>query len=171
MPKITAPVKLYGIDVRKSYLLLINPDQIPHLVLVIQNKYFALTYKESVLQRDFSLYFDSLKRAGKKLIFLELAKIEKNPKDVFEKYSEAGKVSCFQPIKEILIPESPSNFIFELVPELYKQGLIKKSYHLNLGAYLDDLGDFKMSIYSKAAIYSYIESLKEKHAERIKSTS
>ena len=171
MSKILRPRQLPTFKKEQAYLVLINPDKIPHLVLVDQNKYFALTYKESIIGKDFEVYFESLKRAKKKVLFVELNLSLKVAREVFQKYDVAGENSCFVPIKEVLLPTSQASFIFQLIPELYEQNLISKAHHLNLQPDLDDLGDFKMTTYSKDDIYSYIQSLKERNAQRFKSIS
>ena len=171
MSKVLKPEPFTGLKSDATYLFLISPDKIPHLVLVKDLLYYALTYKESVIGADFSAYFNALKRSRKRMIILELTDIERFPETVFSQYQEAGEKTCFVPVKESLLSSSESNFIYQLVPDLYKANKIVKAYQLNLEEELDDLGDFRMNEYSLQDIYSYIESLKNEHAERNKSIS
>ena len=130
-----------------------------------------MTTKESVIGNDFTGYLKQLLRLKKKLIFLEL---ETNPQDVnevFEHYItvDTKQITCFAPIKNILLPDSEAEMIYQLIPEMYENHLIKASYHVGLIDDLDNLGDFKLSEYSKDMIFSYIQPFKESDAERKKS--
>ncbi|MCG8575902.1 MAG: hypothetical protein MI810_13525 [Flavobacteriales bacterium] len=174
MSKLFSVKPLNEIEADKSYLVLISPEQIPHLILVHKGRYFSLTYKESILGGDFTTYFDFLKRAGKKMLFIELKNSwQGDLEDAFNAYDSVNtySVTCLHPVRDFLLPFSEAEFVFELVPELYSANLVENVFHLNLQNQLDELGDFKMNTYSKEAIYSYIQNLKEKNADRKKSIS
>lgn len=155
-----------GAEPGKTYLLLISPEKIPHLVLVSDQKYYSLTHKKSVIGEPFETYFRFLKRSGRKMIFLELDKMDKDPKTVFSAFNQANtfSVTCLNPVKECLSPQSEAQFVYELVPELYALNLIKKAYQLNMDFELDKNGDFELVEYSREAIFSYIQELNEKYA-------
>lgn len=171
MTTITKPLPFEELKVNGTYLFLINPHEIPHLVLVKDQQYFALTYKESVIGSDFQGYFNALKRTQKKMIILELQGLENAPETVFERYEQAGEKTCFVPIKETLLPQSMTQFIYELVPDLYCASKIVQAYQMNVEKELNDSGDFEMREYSLEDIYSYIEKLKREHAKRNKGIS
>lgn len=171
MPKVIQPKKFVELDSTSSYLLLISPESIPHLLFIQNNAYFSLTTKESVIGNDFTGYLKQLIRLKKKLIFIELNSNPPNVKDVFEHYVtvDTDNITCFTPIKNILLPKSKAEMIHQLIPELYENHLIKASYYFGLEKELDNLGDFKLSEYSKEMIFSYIQQFKETDAERKKS--
>jgi hypothetical protein len=171
MPKVIQPQKFFELDKTASYLLLISPEGIPHLLFIQNNRYYSLTTKESVIGNDFTGYLKQLLRLKKKLIFLELESSPEGVNEVFEHYVtvDTNHITCFAPIKNILLPDSKAEMIHQLIPEMYENHLIKASYHVGLMDDLDDLGDFKLSEYSKDMIFSYIQQFKESDAERKKS--
>lgn len=151
-----------------TYLVLISPETIPHLVLVHHGRYYSLTHKKVILGEDFSAYLTFLKRAKRKIVFLELETLENHPLEKFEAYKRADRyvATCLNPIIDTVHSKSEAGFVYELVPELYNQKKIKNAFYLNMENDLTDLGDFNLSEYSKEAIFSYIESLNKKYAKR-----
>ena len=150
-----------------SYLLLIEPQHIPHLVYLQDGRYYSLTYKGVELGFSFSPFLEKLIRLQKKMIFLEIERPTESAFQVFSDYVTAGEASqtCFFPIKQLLLPESKASLIYELIPELYANGQIKNASHFGLSAQLDENGDFEMSRYSKEDVLRHIANLKEKYAE------
>lgn len=159
---------LHQFDQRATYLLLIQPQKIPHLVYIQEGKYYALTYKERLIGRDFRPYLHRLLRLGKALLFLELTVRSTRLAAVFEQYStvDTAAISCFVPIKQIVLPQSTAQMVFELVPELYENKLIRNSWHVNLSPHLNEDGHFALSTYSREALFSYIASLKNASTQR-----
>lgn len=157
----------YDLD-EGAYLLLINPTKIPHLVYLQDGRYYSLTYEGVELGYSFAPYFERLIRTGKQIIFLELVNSNHNPFTVFSEYLAAGDnaTTCFYPIKQMLLPESKAELIFQLIPELYENKLINSAKHFRLAAHLDAAQNFKLSTYNKADVDAYINSLKSKYAER-----
>lgn len=151
-----------------SYLLLIEPEQIPHLVFLQDGRYYSLTYKGVELGFSFPSYLEKLIRMKKQMIFLEVERADQSPFRVFSDYVAAGdnEQTCFFPIKKLLLPDSKSELIFQLIPELYAHGLIKNALHFGLSESLDDNGDFELSEYSKEDVLLHIANLKERYAER-----
>ena len=150
-----------------TYLVLVEPQNIPHLVFLQDGRYYSLTYKGTELGFSFPPYLEKLIRLQKKIIFLEVEHSEQSAFQVFSDYVAAGEndQTCFYPIKQLLLPNSQANMIFELVPELYANGLIKEALHQGMSENLDESGDYQMSTYSKADILDHIANLKEKYAE------
>ena len=168
MGKVFSVTELDAVDNAASYLLLINPDKIPHLVYIQSGKYYSLTYKESLIDLPFDHYFKKLKKLKKKMLFIELVESSSKAQEVFSNYLKAdtGTTTCFVPIKDLILPNSKSEMIFELIPELYENQMIKKVSHLNLAADLDESKDFTLSVYNKDLIFSYIKALNKKDASR-----
>ncbi len=160
--------QLKQIDSSKTYLVLISPETIPHLIIIYKGLYYSLTYKKAVLGEPFEAYFNFLKRTKRKLIFLELAISESDPKFIFNKFSkvDTDKITCLAPITEYTIPESKAEFVFELIPELYDADKINAAFHLNLEKKLSRYNEFDLVEYTKEAIFSYIQTLNDKHAKR-----
>lgn len=168
MPKIIGLQKLDVFNPSSTYLLLISPEKIPHLALVYKGDYYSLTHKKAIVGEAFQPYFNFLKRANRKMVFIEIMDAINDPQTVFKSYSKADrdKTTCLFPIKDCLLPESKADFVYELIPYLYLAGKIKSAFHVNLQDNLTDLGDFNLSVYPKNAIFSYIESLNEKYVKR-----
>ncbi|UKN01848.1 hypothetical protein K6119_19175 [Paracrocinitomix mangrovi] len=150
-----------------TYLVLVNPENIPHLVLLHQGKYYSLTYEGVEVGKDFGPYFEKLKRLNKKILFVTIDGLKKDPENVFSKYLFASKeeASCLSPIKELLLEDSNANLIFELMPELYAQKMIGDTFQIGMHDLIED-GQFNMSKYSKTDVDNYIQSLRNKYVER-----
>jgi len=151
-----------------TYLVLINPEKIPHLGIVQNGKYFSLTYKKAQIGEDFKPYFNFLKKTGRRLLFIALEGKLNEIRDIFEQYDKAvvGKTTCLHPIREAVKPGSRANYIFELLPELEEDQLITGCYHTNMDDLLGEDESFELSTYDKDAIDQYIQTLNEKHAKR-----
>lgn len=151
-----------------SYLLLINPRQIPHLVYLQDGRYYSLTFKGIELGFSFSPFLEKLIRLKKEVIFLEVEKPNQSPFEVFNNYVVAGEQehTCFYPIKQLLLENSSAQMIFELIPELYMNGMIKSALQIGLNDFIQEGDNFKMNTYSKADILNHISDLKKRYAER-----
>lgn len=157
---------MYDLD-EGSYLILVNPEKIPHLVYLQDGRYYSLTYKGIELAYSFFPYLEKLVRAQKKFIVLEMDVIDKSPFQVFSKYLETYEEStCFYPVRDLLAENSKAEMIFELIPELYDLDVIKSARHFGMEDLIDKNGNFKMSEYSLEEIKSYIAKLKSKYVER-----
>lgn len=149
------------------YLLLIEPQHIPHLVFLQDGRYYSLTYKGVELGFSLAPYLERLIRLNKKIIFLEVERSEESPFQVFSDYVTAGdnEQTCFYPVKQLLLPNSKAEMIFELIPELYVDGKIKDAMHHGLSEFVDNQGNFELSEYTKSDVLAHIANLKEKYAE------
>jgi len=154
--------------VGNTYILLISPDQIPHVAIVHRMKYYSLANFGLISGEDFGPYLKALKRLKKGLIFLDLGELETSPENGFRKYDKAvaGGPTCLAPIKDFVHPESKAQFAFEFVPELYAAGKIIAASQLNFSDKIDDKGNFRMSVYSHSDIDQYIHSINEENARR-----
>ncbi len=168
MPIIKEIEPLESINDERTYLLLISPERIPHLGVVSQGKYYSLTHKKSIVGEVFQPYFNFLKRSDRKMIFIELKNCSLTPADTFGRFEKAKENgdTCLYPVRDFVLSESSASFVYELIPELYLHGKIEASFHVNMEDDIEIDKDFKLSIYSKEAIFSYIESLNEKYAKR-----
>lgn len=156
-----------GIDSNATYLLLINPERIPHIVLVDKETYYSLTYKGTEIG-EASGYLMALKRAGKKVLLLELSGFDKDPISIFNSYVKADtdSVTCLFPVRDYLLPGSEARFIFELIPELYKAETIQSAQQINMDEQIIEGGEFVLNTYDQQAIYNYIGHLNKRDAER-----
>ena len=152
-------------DFPGQYLVLINPEKIPHLIVVQGNKYFSLTNSESIVNENFKPYFSKLKRAKRKLLLFELKPSKIDLAAVFEQYKSVNteSITCLVPVKESLLKNSNAKFVFELIPELYEANLINSALQLNLEDELTSLGEFNLNTYSLEDIFNYIKHLNSKH--------
>lgn len=168
MPKVQSVQPFTHLDSKKCYLLLISPEKMPHLALVNRKGYYSLTHKKSIVGDYFDPYLAFFKRTKRRLLFLELVDIEESPASVFGEYTkvDTSKTTCLTPVKKVVLSKSEADFVYELIPELYKENRIANAYQLNMDDLLDELGDFNLVEYPKSAIFDYIKSLNEKHAKR-----
>ncbi|WP_027421326.1 hypothetical protein [Crocinitomix catalasitica] len=150
-----------------SYLVLISPDKIPHLILVQNKKYYSLTYKKSIVGDDFEPFLNVLTKKQYPLIFIELAQKDYIVEREFLKYAhvDTETITCLQPIKNVLLPNSQADFIFEFIPDLAKVNLILNYYQINSTHLLNEDNSFNLKEYSKSDIFKHIESLNLKHVE------
>lgn len=165
MPEVRNVQPFSGINDQSTYLVLISPERIPHLVLVHHGKYYSLNYKESLIGEDFNSYLKFLRRSNKKVLFIEIVPGKSDIASIFKKYTkaESGKATCLQPINDWLLSDREISFVFELIPELYERDMILSAQHLNLEENLGKNAEFALSQYDKEDIYSYIEALKKRH--------
>lgn len=168
MPELKNVRRLTALDSDHTFLVLISPEKIPHLVIVHANRYYSLTYRSSVIGGDFDAYLEFLRRARKKLLFVDLGVMSEDPSPFFSVYESADETSitCLQPVRDYLAPKSMAQFVYELLPELDMLGKVLGYYQLNLDNELDDSGNFEMTIYSRKLIYSYIQQLNERNVQR-----
>ena len=161
MPRLNSVRSLTQYSESSTYLLLISPEKIPHLVIVRNGKYYSLTHKKSIVACDFGPYFIFLKNSGRKVLFVELNTNEDGPKKAFEKYEKVNteNISCLDPIKEWLLPNEQIEYVFELIPTLYEKNRIIGVQQINMDDDLDGGQNFLLSKYSKKDIFSYIEEL------------
>ena len=110
----------------------------------------------------------NVREQKRKMLFLELDKIEENPWSVFTRYEKlAGSgLTCLQPVKETIAPNSKAEFVFELVRELQINERITNAYHLNMEPDFKSQDFFSLREYSKEAIFTYIQALNEKHSKK-----
>lgn len=168
MARVEHVQELKKINPKATYLLLISPDEIPHLAIVQAGNYFSLTHKKVLINESFKPYFALLKRTKRKMLFIEVKAERDNLESVFKQFTKASPnaTTCLVPVQQFLLNESKAEFVYELIPELQAANLILGSYHINLADDLTELGDFNLNEYSKEAIFSYIDSLNTKHAKR-----
>jgi len=168
MPKISGIQPWVGLDKEGTYLVLIAPHEIPHLVLVCKGNYFSLTHKKAIVNEEFEPYLKYLQRLAKPLLFcgldIDLEGLEK----VFANYfaADAEQITCFYPVRDALLPQSSAAYIYELIPELIHENIIQGFYHLNMNDILENGDEFTLSVYSKQAIFSYIDELNSKYVSR-----
>ena len=94
MFKVKSVQAMSDLKPKATYLLLISPEQIPHLVVVSEGRYYSLTNRKSVFDADFESYYTFLKRSKRKVLFLELDVDTTDLKSHFEKIPKSGYSKC-----------------------------------------------------------------------------
>jgi len=126
-----------------SGIMIINADKIPpHLGIFSKSKYFSVSVHDIHLGNSIEVMIQYIHRKRIPTIFIRLKK-DFNENMLFETFNSfhklQGQCTCIQPIKEMFknkLPETSSaSFIFELIPVLRSNGLIKSFHHL----YADEL--------------------------------
>ena len=170
------PETLADFSFSGTYLILINPERIPHLILVNNHRYFSLTNKKSIINEDFEPYLKLLLQQNRKLLIVALKKIEfEKIIEAFKRYKKVNNktITCLFPLRDIYQSQLnlETNFIFELIPQLAEKNLILNFSHLNLATELNEFGEFKLTTYNQQDIFNYIQELNERDATRKKNLS
>ena len=157
-----------GLEIDGTYILLVHPQTIPHLMFIHHENYFSLTHKDVEVNLPIKPLMKKLTRLNKRMVFIKIKKMDIDPIRIFSKYEKVDDqlITCLYPIKELLLPDSKAEMIFELIPELYENGLVESASQYNLTEYLDSTGNFTLNEYKKQAIFSYIEQLNKQDAGR-----
>lgn len=170
------PEPLANYSFSGTYLILINPERIPHLILVHNHHYFSLTNKKSIVNEDFEPYLKLLLQQNRKLLIVALKKIESEKIiETFKKYKKVNSknITCLYPLRDIYQNDlkSPVNFVFELLPQLVEKDLVLHFSQLNLTSELNEFGEFTLTTYNQQDIFNYIQELNQRDATRKKNLS
>jgi hypothetical protein len=126
----------------RSLILVQNTVQIPpHIGLVVDANYFSVSVSGVKTELDFNSVLKNIELKKIPCLILEIDDIRFSSdaiSDIFKHYGRLDKPekSCLFPIVDLLnrayglIHES--EFVFELIKELEKNGHLKGIYHLNL---------------------------------------
>ena len=150
-----------------SGLLLTDAEKVPpHIGLVHNGCYYSATANGTILDRKMSSVIDVINKKKKKVLFALFAfKFDKELlKKTFLDYGSLvnGKTCLYPAIKCIEKSAGISfkvDFVFQLLPQMYKKNLIVNYYHFLLDDYLLN-GYFNLSTYTKDDIIACIDSLK-----------
>ncbi len=151
-----------------TFLCLFGVDKIPpHLGVLKDGKYYSSSAKGNRVGEQKELILRRVKQSTIPSLFIELDLEGDNEKlqFAFEKYPKLTKgQTCLMPIKEWLFSQGvnclEAAFVFELIPVLKQEGMIKGGNAL----YMDDLlqdGTFELKQYTKEDITNRIVKLQE----------
>lgn len=154
------------------FLILVNPSNVPpHLMLSANNLLFSIDVKGTVVGKNSQQLILSLQRLQKECLFVQLVQPKiLNPYEIldsianlFRQYSRviSGETTCLAPIKTFCAdyyatPTQNIQFVFELLPELEKQGLLQKTFHLNMEKYFIQTNSFELKTYTLQDVNNYI---------------
>lgn len=150
-----------------SGLLLTDAEKVPpHIGLVHKGLYYSATANGTILGRKMSLVMDVITKKNKKVLFalFNFQLDEEILKNTFLNYGALsnGK-TCLYPAKTCIEKSTGQrynvDFVFELIPEMYKQNLIINYYHFLLETNLNN-GYYTLSTYNKSDIIACIDRLK-----------
>lgn len=154
----------------RSFILVQNTDQIPpHISLVVDGNYFSVSVSGVKTEMDFNSVLKNIELKKIPCLILEIDDIRYSSdaiSDIFKHYGRLDKPekSCLFPIIDLLnrayglIHES--EFVYELIIELEKNGHLKGIYHLNLESKLKQ-DSFLFPKYERDDIRFCIDKLNE----------
>lgn len=157
------------------YLVIHNPAQVPpHIFLVYNKKYYSLTYNKIFIANDFLKRLNLFDSKNTPLLIIELDcsffyEIENIIANEFKKCSFAGQndTTCLTPIKEVFfkvfkISFNNIQFIYEMIPLLKSNQLIKSIKHKNLNDEINN-GTFILNDYNLNDIKNKIRNYQLKN--------
>lgn len=155
------------------YLVVLYASRIPpHLAVSVNGKLFTLTVKGATVDGELKALLTLIRQKRIEAIFIKLAVPSfftlDQLKNEIRKYTLAyprvdiGLATCLAPIKDFCseVYEADMqkvNFLFDLLPELYKRNVVSSCYQMNLDRYLVN-NEFHLSLYSMQDIYEGIRS-------------
>ena len=145
----------------------------PHIGIITNGKLYDITSIGPNI--DFSVidFYNTILKRNTEVLFIELMEIAHHinvTQVITEKVTEYWKVtsatSCLNPVKDFInkiynIEVDKAKFVFELLPILYEQNLIKNVSQLHLSNKLTN-NIFELTKYTKKDIEKCIEALHRK---------
>lgn len=155
-------------DLQESnFIALVYANRIPpHLMYVSNGQYFSLEHNGlKIASTDSLMKTVELKRIPLLLVQVINKYDQKVITSIFQKHSlGSNNATCLDPIKE-LFGDMESNYIYELLPQLMKRGLIEGFYALNMDLELTN-NQFEFQNYTKKEIFEHINRLNQRDAKR-----
>ena len=133
-------LKFHNLDPNRSYLVLIAVDKTPpHLALISEQMYYSVSSRGVKQGIDANMILASLIRKKVPVLLLELNILFSNEalQKEFSKFSNLKHgQSCLLPIIEIFCnidaEYGKAKFVFELIPKLMKNKMIRKIHCLGM---------------------------------------
>ena len=157
------------------FLVLVNADRKPpHLAMVFRGRVYSLTVKGRQLAEAFDGFYKLIQRNTLKVLFFQIgnphpetySKIQENLVCALMEYEKVifNQVTCLAPIKRFFennygIDLKGIDFVFDLIPSLYKSNLIDAVYHIHMGELMEEQS-YNLSKYTMQDINSRINDLK-----------
>lgn len=157
-------------EIDKTYLIMFHVDKVPpHLGMVVREKYYSITIKETEIGVNCQTITNLIKRKRIPTLILEIEDSIKNIESFYTKYLSLNEevVSCLMPIKEYFA--SQYNFdknaievVFDLLEKLEIEQKLGNIFQLNLNRMINENGEFVMLKYNFEDIENHINTLKQK---------
>lgn len=148
----------------------------PHILMICDDEEFHLTVDGPVHYVGLTAREKVIKLKQTQCLFFEIElndevdSIKKTLFEIISNYKEVNgwEVSCLEPIKDFFkqqynIDVSDVSFVFDLIPKLEANGLVKKIFHKNLENEIEN-GSFKFNKYTQQDIIDCVKAIKPKHA-------
>lgn len=147
----------------------------PHIGLILNGKLFEISTNGPGYSFSGSMMLKTAQKRGVEVVYIELKTPIKKEEDIEQLMTKLVKhyfkvsndVSCLNPIKDFIqetyqIDVSKANFIFELLPILYSNKLVKASFEVNLSHKLIE-NNFLLKKYTKQDIEDCIIAVNRKN--------
>lgn len=158
------------------YILLHRASKIPpHIGLIVNGKLFEISTSGPGYNLSGEVVLQTAQKRGVEVVLVELKSPNHKIEDLeqlitklVKHYDKVTKdVSCLNPIQDFIeqiykIDLKSVNFIFELLPILYFEKLVKSSYQVNLTHQLID-NNFLLKIYTKNDVEHCITAVNRKN--------
>lgn len=151
----------------------------PHIGMVINGLLFEISTSGPGFQQKGIDLLKTAQKRGVELVFIELVSNQSNNMEdnmiqlVKHYHHVSNEISCLNPVKDFIestyqIEVKSARFIFELLPILYLNHLVKASYEVNLTHKLIE-GQFTLKTYSKEDINQCIAAVNRKNKSEVNS--
>lgn len=152
----------------------------PHIGMVINGKLFEISINGPEYNLSGSAMLQTAQKRGVEVVFIELIDSNKKLEElemlmtnlVKHYFKVSNEVSCLNPIKDFIqktyqIDVSKANFIYELLPILYSNKVVKTSFEVNLANKLIN-HSFLLKKYTKQDIENSIAAVNRKNNSEVK---
>ncbi len=145
----------------------------PHIGVIVNGKLYDITSVGPNVDLPVSDFFKTAVKRKTEVLFVELQSFDSGKKTnqlITEKVKTYNKVSldtsCLAPVKEFIneaigLDVSQSGFIFELLPILYSNKIVKDVWELNLSKKISE-NIFLMAKYTKEDVENCVAALNRK---------
>ena len=133
----------------------------PHIGFLSNEKYYSLEY-DGLHVANLNTLLRGIEAKSIEALLVKIDGEIDNVDTVMNKYELSDEVTCLFPVRELCAQLNEDSFkaqyVFELIPFLSNNGLIKSVYGLNLGTANNR---FDFPVYTKKEIFERIRSLNE----------
>jgi len=160
---------------KRLFIFMFRASRVPpHLGIIVNGKLYDISAVGPNIALPINDVYKTIIKRKTEVIFFSLKKPsfnkEKTEEIISEKVKKYWKVteqcSCLLPVKEFIsevykLDVNKTNFIFELLPILYKNNLIKKVAQVNLAQKMIT-NTFYLKKYTKTDVENCINAIKRK---------
>lgn len=150
----------------------------PHIGLIVDGTLFEISTNGPGYEQKGIDLLKTAKKRGAEVIFIELIKpqngveLKQQITHLVKHYHNVSNdISCLNPVKDFIqstyqIDVKRTSFIFELLPVLYLNHLIKATYEINISKKLIE-GQFILKTYTKEDVNQCIAAVNRKNKREI----